>query len=425
MRYLKIVLASVMTGATLLGGALEDYVARPDASYAWRVSGKREREDMEVVSIDLDSQTWQNIRWKHKLYVAKPAVLRNPQTALLQVTSRVGRGEWGRVKQVAERAGTLVALVTDVPNQPLFGGREEDALMALTFERYLKTGDATWPLLLPMVKSAVRAMDTVQAWAADTYHVKVERFVVSGVSKRGWTTWLAGAIDSRVCAIAPVVIDTLNMKAQTEWAERVYGRQSEMINDYTDLDLVAKMDMPEMVRLQGMLDPYSYRARYTMPKLLILGTNDPYWTVDSLRHYWDGLPEPKAVYQAPNTGHRAGGTPEAVRTLAEFLRMTAEGGGPPQMRWQMRGDGGARVSVTSDRPAKQALLWQANSPTRDFRKADWRSRPLDLDGSRRQAAAEVVTPTEGFTAFMVEYTFAAENGDYRLSTKVQVTPDTF
>ncbi|MGH8645838.1 MAG: PhoPQ-activated protein PqaA family protein [Gammaproteobacteria bacterium] len=34
----------------------------------------------------------------------------------------------------------------------------------------------------------------------------------------------------------------------------------------------------------GGLDPYAYRARYTMPTLLLLGTNDPYWTVNSSRH---------------------------------------------------------------------------------------------------------------------------------------------
>lgn len=425
MWYLKMFLAAVMACVTVWAGPLEDYVVRPDTSYAWRVSGKSEMDGIEVVAIELDSQTWQNILWKHKLYIAKPAVLRNPRTALLQVASRVGDKEWEQIRQVVQRAGTIVAIVTSVPNQPLFDGRQEDALIALTFDRYLKTGDETWPLLLPMVKSAVRAMDTVQAWATETHQISVERFVVSGVSKRGWTTWLAGAIDKRVCAIAPVVIDTLNMKAQTEWAARVYGRQSEKISDYTDLDLVDKMDMPEMVRLQGMVDPYSYRAHYTMPKLLILGTNDPYWTVDSLRHYWNDLPEPKAVYQAPNTGHRAGSTPEAVRTLSEFLRMVAEGEDLPRMKWRMRGDGGAHVSVTSDRPAQKALLWQASSATRDFRKAKWHSRPLELDASQRQVDAGVATPSDGFAAFMVEYTFAAAGGDYRLSTQVQVTPDAF
>ena len=81
------------------------------------------------------------------------------------------------------------------------------------------------------------------------------------------------------------------MRKQTEWAEMMYGKQSEQIKDYTDLNLVARMDDPKMKRLRSMIDPYSYRERYTMPKLLLLGTS-PYWVVDSLRHYWEDLPEP-------------------------------------------------------------------------------------------------------------------------------------
>ena len=55
-----------------------------------------------------------------------------------------------------------------VPNQPLVfaddpgNQRNEDAIIAYTFDKFLKTQDPTWPLLLPMAKSAVRAMDTIQ-----------------------------------------------------------------------------------------------------------------------------------------------------------------------------------------------------------------------------------------------------------------------
>jgi PhoPQ-activated pathogenicity-related protein len=60
-----------------------------------------------------------------------------------------------------------------------------------------------------------------------------------------------------------------------------------------------------------------------MPKLLLLGTNDPYWTVDSLRHYWHDLPEPKWLFQTPNAGHDLGGGGDATQTLAAFFEMIA------------------------------------------------------------------------------------------------------
>src|SRR6185369_9736468 len=107
--------------------------------------------------------------------------------------------------------------------------------------------------------------------AKQEHKENIEKFVVAGASKRGWTTWLAGAVDPRVTAIAPMVIDMLNMKAQTQWAQKVYGKQSDQIHDYTELNLVENMDRPRMVELRGFVDPYSYRARYrNIPKLLLL-----------------------------------------------------------------------------------------------------------------------------------------------------------
>src|SRR5690348_15601678 len=107
-----------------------------------------------------------------------------------------------------------------------------------------------------MVKSAVRGMDTEEAFALKQFGVKIERFVVSGASKRGWTTWLTAAVDPRVKGIAPMVIDTLNMKAQTQWAEQMYGRQSEEIKDYVELHLTERLDDQATTQLRSWIDPY-------------------------------------------------------------------------------------------------------------------------------------------------------------------------
>src|SRR5439155_1099241 len=80
-------------------------------------------------------------------------------------------------------------------------------------------------LRLPMTKSVVRAMDTVTAFcrSAAGGGIDVDRFVIGGASKRGWTAWTAAAVDQRVVAVAPVVIDLLNVEKSFEHHYRAYG----------------------------------------------------------------------------------------------------------------------------------------------------------------------------------------------------------
>jgi len=311
-----------------------------------------------------------------------------------------------------------------VPNQPLYDGKKEDALIAYTFDQYIKSGDETWPLLFPMVKSAVRAMDAVQEFAQKTSNQRIEGFVVGGASKRGWTTWLTGAADPRIKGIAPMVIDMLNMKAQVNWAEKVYGKQSEQIHDYTDLNLIGRIDDPPMKKLRGWVDPYSYRQRYNMPKLLLLGTNDRYWTVDSLRHYWSDLPGPKLIYQTPNAGHNLGGGKDAIQTLAAFFEIIADGKELPKMEWEFHNRSKAELDVAVSTPAKEIRIWTADSTDRDFRDDKWSSQELKAKGGNRAASASVGTPENGYRAYLAEVTLTSPSGhDYKLSTEARVTPD--
>ena len=121
---------------------------------------------------------------------------------------------------MAKATNSVVAELRMVPNQPLVLNsdgkpRSEDDLLAYGWVKFMDTGDPLWIPRLPMVKSAVRAMDTVTALLASEQggKVDVKTFVVAGGSKRGWTTWLTGAVDKRVVAVVPIVIDVVNVRA--------------------------------------------------------------------------------------------------------------------------------------------------------------------------------------------------------------------
>lgn len=424
-------LLGLVVRASALGNALEDYVRKPDRSFNWKRTEQRQlKEGGTVTHLELISQTWRGQFWSHHLLIYRPPVVRHPDAALLVISGGAynapSEKDLALFQPAADRSGTLLAFLNKVPNQPLYHGRYEDALIAYTFNEYLKTGDTSWPLLFPMVKSAVRAMDTVSQFTKAEWGQSVKRFAVTGASKRGWTTWLAGALDKRVIGIAPMVIDVLNMQAQLRWAEKIYGRQSEEISDYTELNLHMKMDDPPMKKLRSWVDPYSYRARYSLPKLLLLGTNDPYWTVDSLRHYWNDLPEPKLVFQTPNAGHDLAGAKDAIQTLAAWLQRLLDQQDLPRVEWQFAPAGNSvSARATSTLPANSARLWTADSADRDFRDDKWTGRDLPLTDQGRVAAAVVADPASGYRAYLIEFTLVSPAGhEYRLSTEARVTPDT-
>ena len=52
-------------------------------------------------------------------------------------------------------------------------------------------------------------MDAVTEFAGQKNY-KVEKFMVAGASKRGWTTWTTAAVDKRVFAAVPIVMVSLN-----------------------------------------------------------------------------------------------------------------------------------------------------------------------------------------------------------------------
>ena len=249
---------------------LDAYVKKADPSFAWSQTGAASTAAGVITSIKLTSQEWQGITWTHDLRVYEPREIVHPDAMLLFITggdtaARLLKTTTSKRLAWPSIAAQRVAVLPQVPNQPLLGGKTEDELIAETFVRYIQTKDENWPLLFPMVKSAVRAMDAVQAWSRQNGK-PVARFVVTGGSKRGWTTWLTGAVDDRVIAIAPMVIVMLNLGPQGPNQLKVWGQYSEQIHDYVERGLMEKVATPTGTNLWKMVDPFTYRERLSSPR---------------------------------------------------------------------------------------------------------------------------------------------------------------
>ncbi|MFO0808743.1 MAG: PhoPQ-activated protein PqaA family protein [Gemmataceae bacterium] len=407
---------------------LASYVAKADPAFKWELKGKTESPLGTVYDISLVSQQWQGITWEHGLQVYMPPGVK--PTATMFLWNQGGKPSTGTAAfglTLALQMKAPVAFLYGIPNQPLFGGKKEDALIAETFVRYLETKDADWPLLFPMTKSLVRAMDALQAFTKKEWKHETTGFVVSGASKRGWTTWLTGASDARVKAIAPLVIDTLNMPIQMAHQLKSFGTYSEMIRDYTERKLVPLPDTDDARALWKMTDPYSYRDKLTMPKFIVVGANDPYWTVDAMNFYWDDLKGDKWVSRVPNAGHNleqksAAGAPDrsrAVDSLAAFGKAQIHSKELAKATWTTDDTASrSKLNVKATATPVAARVWVVDAPTRDFRRATWVEQTANIDGTI--ATATVEAPEKGFRAYYGELDYNLDGLTYRVGTQVRV-----
>jgi PhoPQ-activated pathogenicity-related protein len=403
-------------------GDLGGYVKRQDKAFAWQKLSEVKKPQGTIYDLHLVSQKWQGMTWEHRLQVFEPIKIEFPGAAVLLITGGGGSDSDQTLGlTVANQTGTLCAVLYHIPNQPLFGGKNEDELIAYTFDQYLETDDETWPLLLPMVKSAVRAMDALQAWAVEEKMPALKRFIVTGGSKRGWTTWLTAATgDPRVKGIIPMVYDNLNLSAQMPNQLAAWGKYSEQIEEYTRRGLQQKMGTKKGQQLSVLVDPFAYRKSLTLPKLIVNGTNDPYWALDALNLYWDQLGGPKYVLYGVNSGHGLEQSlPAVLASATAFVRAVAADKPWPKLQWRYEiASPGVELRINAGTGARSARVWTAHSETRDFRKSRWTSAPMERQAN--EFVGKALPPTSGFTAVFGEVSMEQDGRVFPLSTQTRI-----
>ena len=426
--------------------ALADYVNAPDPAYGYTPVASVPGNGFTLYLLSMTSQQWRapgevdRTLWTHWLAVVVPEVVSHDTAMVI-----VGGGDNGGPPdlasdevafgaQIAVLSRSVVAIVGQVPNQPLSfpdapGPLREDALVAYTWDRAMDRLDWSWPAYLPMVKSVVRTLDTVQGFVPAVSPARVRDFVVVGFSKRGAATWLTAAVDLRVRAIAPGVIDFLNLAPSIEHHFRAYGEYSPAIGDYVDYDIVQRLRTPEGQDLLKVIDPYSYRRVLDLPRYLLNSTGDQFFLPDSARFYIDELTGEALLRYVANTDHGLSGPTvpieDAITGLIGWYLGVLADLPRPEIDWEHEE---GRLVVRSSRPPLAARLWQADNPVaRDFRLAvlgpAWHATPLVDEGGAY--SVHITPPSTGWRAYYVELTFAGPGGlPQTYSTPVFVTPDT-
>ncbi|MEJ7643657.1 MAG: PhoPQ-activated protein PqaA family protein [Chryseolinea sp.] len=413
--------------------ALDAYINNADKTFHWKMKESFSIGDVKAYNILLTSQQWHEFIWTHQLTILVPSE-NSYDGALLFITggsNKKGAPNWNgegdsflkSLSTLASKNKGIVALLRQAPNQPLYGDLTEDALISFTLHKFKEDGDYSWPLLFPMVKSAVRAMDAVQEFAKQQLKHEVNRFVVSGASKRGWTTWLTGASDKRVAAIAPMVIDILNMPVNLEYQVKMWKDYSVQIEDYVKLGIPQSARSEKGEAITTMVDPYSYRKKLTMPKMLIMGTNDEYWTVDAIKNYIDSIPGQNLVHYVPNVGHDLGDKKQALAALSAFFGETISKQPyaicEPAISYSKKGIT-LKVRSTPDLLV-DAMLWSTNSTDTDFRNDAWTGKKVELKSKTPVVTSFQAYPASGYRAFYLDLKYKDVNGgEYTESTRMYV-----
>jgi PhoPQ-activated pathogenicity-related protein len=230
-----------------------------------------------------------------------------------------------------------------------------------------------------------------------------------------------------VVAIAPLVIDLLNMVPSFIHHWQAYGFWAPAIQDYVDIRMPEWFETPKFRELMKIVEPYEYRDRLTMPKLIINSAGDDFFLPDSSQFYWDGLKGEKHLRYVPNTRHNLSPS-DVPQTLSAFVDAVVNNRARPEFQWKINPSEPAITVQVKDQP-KEVRLWQINNPNaRDFRLTTtgpkWTSEVVTLKDGKY--TAKIDKPASGYTAFFVELTYdSGGKHPHKFTTGVAVTPNTY
>lgn len=377
-------------------------------------------------------------QWEHVLKLAVPAGRKPGSPALLYISGGSNHAEKGALPprdplplaELARELGIAVAELYYVPNQNLKldgqpSGRE-DALVAYTWRKSVDQPEAERfsSLHLPMTQAATAAMDVIQGSLPD-----VRAFVLSGGSKRGWTSWLAGLNDQRVQAIVPVAADFWNVRVNFAHVYNSYGGQWPVaLRDYvanritTDV-LKGGAGFDALLRFEDVINYPQGMVR--LKKYMLSASGDDFAVPDSAWSYLPALNGPMQLRYLPNQSHYVGSR-QVSEALRQFMGRWLAGKPMPEAR--VDGDErSGRISVSTREAVSRARLWLARNPHgRDFRfNSGIRYQDRPIEGQCRSGECRFeFTPDAtlpGWQAYFIEF----EGKDFTWTTPPLIWPNRY
>lgn len=318
--------------------------------------------------------------------------------------------------QLARQTRSIVIAVFQTPNQPLrYNGdteaRKEDDLIAHDWRRFTENpAHSAPPLQFRMTAGISRAMTLAQQELADW---DIQRFIVTGTSKRGWTAWLSSIADERVAAIAPAAMDVIGLESAMTHIHRSYGGNWPLaFAPYYQQSIDTLRQIGHFHALARLIDPASYldsgyRHRLAIPAYIISASGDDFYVPDLPRYYMPLLPGSKTLRMLPNSDH-AGTGKGLEQALPAFVLRLQQQRPLPTIHASLTDTPGQATTLTvhMSEPPQSLRLWHARNPaTRDFRKACGIHYQQTILPAKKALSVSLRTTAQGWGAYFIEATF--------------------
>ncbi|KAK7003107.1 autocrine proliferation repressor protein A-like isoform X1 [Biomphalaria glabrata] len=446
---------------------LDDYVNTPDPHYTYTLLSRVEGPNYSLHILNMTSQKWlteqvtQKPIWWHYVSIIIPKQIVYTDTAFMWIdggsnTDQVPTENDEFINGITAFSvftGAVAATIKQIPNQPTvfmddptMKRRVEDGIIAWTWKEFLANGSNPEILLrLPMTKAVVRGFDTLASYSKIVAGININKFVVGGASKRGWTTWTTTAVDKRVVGMVPVVMDLLNTQKNLHHHFRSLGGWTFAFGDYYVENITQNLDSPNMPKMLGVIDPLTYKDRYTMPKMIVSSSGDEFFLPDDSHYYYDQLTGPKFLRVTPNAEHSvAGHFMSTVLAMQAFFLNIVEKVPFPTITWVLsQNDTAGRIVVTCSVPPREVTVFHAKTldgKRRDFRLAIadpnnpgkflihpviWLNKPA-TQLTPLQFEGVIAKPSDGWAAFFLQMKFTGLKGStLEFTTEVNIVPDVF
>lgn len=339
------------------------------------------------------------------------------------------------LSRIAIATRTVVISVSNVPNQVLsYQGVTtplgEDNSVAYSWKLFIgdthKYQDAS--LHIPMAASVSQAFRLAKK---ELTQQNINKFIVTGASKRGWAAWLTALSDPDVGAVVPFAMDLLNTQKSLEHMYQSYGKNWPVaFYPYYNQGIDQQIGTDKFARLMRLEDPLTYLNtdmgdRLKIDKYIINASGDDFYVPDNSHFYYGLLPGSKSLRVVPNSTHN-GILSVAEQSLITFVNRFQEKQKLPEIteNVQSRGDGKKELVVNFSEKPVAILQWTARNPAaRDFRYAcdiKYNSVPVSLATGDNTLSISLTTPDSGWQATYIEATFT---DGYVATTQVYITPD--